>query len=279
MLKNIFFKQICFVTAQFATVFAFCQDGHIQNLQIESSMEEIDLSLFEKGVFSQNGEDGVLEKIFETIGIDSSGYYVEFGATDGHKGSNSKYFREKYGWKGLLLDSSFEDESINLHKAFITAENINELFALYNTPYEFDLLSIDIDYNDFYVWQSLSPAYQPKVIVFEYNAYHLPTEDRVVIYNPEGGWDGTNYFGASLLAFYRLGREKGYSLVYAEKKGVNGFFIRDDILESLPVTFRYVNDVEKLYKPAAYGWGPRGGHSQDSLQRPYLDSSGNFVES
>lgn len=177
--------------------------------------EEIDLNRYETSLYSQNGEDGVLAKIFQLI-KPKLRFYVEFGAYDGMTGSNT-YLLRKQGWEGLLLDRMYDIPEYKLHKEFITAENINALFDKYGVPHDLDLLSIDIDYNDFYVWKALDKKYQPAVVVIEYNAIHLPHEDKVVKYRPYFSGDGTNYYGSSLLALYRLGRSKGYSLVYAEK--------------------------------------------------------------
>src|ERR1700722_3810434 len=105
----------------------------------------IDLREYEKRVFSQNGEDGVLEAIFNTIGKTNQ-YYVEFGVESGAE-CNTRYLKDRYHWKGLLMDGGYQNESINLRKEFITAENINALFQKYDVPKQFDLLSIDIDFN------------------------------------------------------------------------------------------------------------------------------------
>lgn len=230
--------------------------------------EEVDLSLFEKRYFSQNGEDGVLEKIFELIGADSK-YYVEFGVEGGYE-CNTRYLRQEYGWMGLMMDAGNENPVINLHREYITAENINDLFRKYRVPTKIDLLSIDIDYNDFHVWKAIEGRYTPRVVVIEYNATHLPDEDKIVFYDPQTFWDGSNYFGASILALYKLAREKKYSLVYAEKMGVNLFFIRDDVLQNCSFTFKNVNDVEKIYRYPRYGSGPNGGHPADPKNRPYM---------
>ncbi len=242
------------------------------SLKNRYSHKEIDLSRYEKSICSQNGEDGVIEAIFNIIGT-SSKYYVEFGANDGEWISNTKYLRKKFGWNGLLLDCDFENPSINLHKEFITAQNINDLFEKYKIPEDFDLLSIDIDYNDFHVWQALEAKYRPRLVVIEYNATHLPWEDKVVKYDPSQQWDGSNYSGASILSFYKLARKKGYSLVYAESVGVNLFFIRDDVLEGQNYRFKNINEVEKIYRAPTYGQGPNGGHPADPIERKYVESS------
>ena len=191
--------------------------------------EEIDLSSYEKSLYSQNGEDGILSKIFQLI-QPITRYCVEFGADEGFTNSNT-YLLRKQGWDCLLLDRMHEDPYINLHKEFITAENITALFDKYNVPHDFDLLSLDIDYNDFYVWKALDEKFKPAVVLIEYNASHFPNEDKVVKYLPYFCGDGTNYYGASILALYNLGRAKGYSLVYAENAGVNLFLFETIFLK------------------------------------------------
>lgn len=232
--------------------------------------QTIYLSSHEKKVFSQSGEDGILEKIFELLNIDT-GYYVEFGVEDGNE-CNTRFLREVYGWQGLMMDGGNFRPEINLQCEFITAENINDLFQKYQVPDEFELLSIDVDFNDFYIWNALDSRYHPKVVVIEYNASHSPLEDKVVQYNPLAVWDKTNYFGASILALYNLGRKKGYSLVYAEKRGVNLFFIRNDLIDSIPYVFKNINRVSRIYRTPKYGMGPRGGHVEDPLFRQYVSS-------
>lgn len=217
-------------------------------LMCSEKEHEIDLMLYEKRLISQNGEDGVLHKIFDLIGTTDK-YYIEFGAGKGHFCCNTKYLREKHGWKGLLLEGAYKDDpTINLHQEFITAENICELFRKYDVPIEFDLISIDIDRNDFYVWKALSSRYKPRVVVIESQSAFNSHEDKVIKYTAHAKWDGSEYTGASILALFNLGRKLGYSLVYQESVGVNLFFIRDDIIEQLPVKFKDINNVEKLYR-------------------------------
>lgn len=227
--------------------------------------QPIDLSLYEKKIYSQDGEDGIIEKIFECIGTTNK-FFVEFGVENGAE-CNTRYLREHLGWNGLMMDGSNENLSMNLQREFITAENINALFAKYHVPKNFDLLSIDIDYNDFYVWNAIK-HYSPRVVVIEYNATHLPNEDKVCKYDPNLRWDGTNYYGASILSLAKLGKIKGYTLVYADNIAVNLFFIRDDILAK--VSFVNAGNVNKIYKFPSYGKGPNGGHSQDPRLRKFV---------
>ena len=241
--------------------FQFASVTHLQ------AIEFVDLKLFEKRVYCQNGEDGIIQKLLKDVGVDSE-YYVEFGATDGHYLSNTKLLREKHGWNGLLLDAGYENKQLNLRKEFITAENINELFEKYNVPYNLDLLSIDLDYNDFYIWKAIDNKYQPKIVIIEYNCNHLPTEDKVVIYDPNHTWDLTNYYSASILAMLELGKSKGYTLVYADEIGINLFFVRSDLVHK---EYKNMNDVIKLYPYLNEGRRPM--HLHDNKNRPYTSSS------
>ena len=231
--------------------------------------ESVDLRDFEDRVFSQQGEDGIIDKIFSIIGTDSK-YCVEFGGCDGVTCSNTRRLLTYEGWNGVLFDGSHHNPDISLYQEFLTAENINDVFEKYAVPPHLDLLSIDIDFNDFHVWRAIDKKYQPRLVVIEYNATFLPDEDRVVFYEPYAVGDGTNYFGASILAFYILARSKGYSLVYAEKMGVNLFFVRDDLLTDHP--FKNVNDVTALYMFPKYGTGPNEDmykiHSIDPTPQP-----------
>lgn len=221
------------------------------------------LKKFENSVHSQNGEDGILGKICECMDAPSK-YFVDLGAGDGYFMSHTWYLREK-GWKGLLLDAENENPSINLHKEWITAENVNDLLQKYHVPHEFDLLSIDLHSNDFYIWQAMSEDFRPRFIVINYNANFSAEYDKVIVYNPMQNWDYTNYYGASSLALFNLARKKGYSLVYADSWGVSLFFIRDDLLQNSFWSFKDMNDLAKL--SVQFTW-----HRQDPYARAYVSS-------
>jgi hypothetical protein len=215
-------------------------------------------------VYSQNGEDGILEKIFDAIGTTNK-FHVEFGVETAIE-CNTRYLREQYGFSGLLMDGGNENLDINLRKEFITAENILNLFAKYDVPTEPDLVSIDIDFNDWHIWRTIGTQYRPRVVVMEHNAGLGQWADKVVLYDSKGKWDGSNYFGASATAMAKLGRYLGYTFVYAEIKGVNMFFVRDDVLKETGVVFKGMGSVEDLYSAPNFGshslggWGPDGQH-------------------
>lgn len=207
---------------------------------------EVDLSRHEKSLYSQNGEDGVLAKIFQLI-PPKSHLCVEIGASDGITGSPT-YLLRAQKWDCLLFDRAFDVPKYNLRKEFVAAENVNQLLAQYGVHGDLDLLVINIGYNDYYIWKALSEEYKPAVVLIGYNAALAPTEDKVVKYRPFFSGDDTNYRGGSILALYNLGRSKGYSLVYADQSGEMLFFIRDELVEEMGVEFKDLNDVEKLYR-------------------------------
>lgn len=200
------------------------------------------LNRYEMKVHSQNGEDGIIAAIFRKVGVTNK-FCVEFGVGDGTE-CNSALLKKK-GWSFFWMDSEGLSESIK--REYITAENINQLFAKYHVPETFDFLSIDIDYNTYWVWKALK-NFGPRVVVVEYNASFPPTESVAVPYDPHGVWDGTDYFGGSLLAFAKLGAEKGYSLVACDNRGVNAFFVRNDLRDSFAL-----KRIEEVYRPPGYG--------------------------
>ena len=234
---------------------------NIINLDYE---EKSDLLNYEKKIYSQNGEDGITLEIIKRLNIEN-GFYVEFGTQNGSE-CNTRILREKYNWEGLLMDGSHKNDNINLKKEFITRENILTLFNKYNVPKNFNLLSIDIDFNDFYVLHKILQNYSMDIIILEYNAYFNPNEDSIIKYDPNGRWDGTNYFGASLLSYTKLLKKFNYSLIYTEIKGVNAFFVKN----SYSSLFKFSNNISILYNSAKYGNGPRGSHTKDSKLRKYV---------
>ncbi len=224
------------------------------------------IPFIERHEYSQNGEDGIIAAIFGMIGTTNK-YYVEFGVEDGIE-CNSRYLFKHKGWEGLLMDGSNENPALGLHKEFITAENIETLFTQYDVPQEFDLLSIDIDGNDYWVWKAIR-NYHPRVVIMEYNAC-IPHSPPVTIpYHPSFQWDKTDYYGASLSALVILARTKGYTLVGTDSCGVNAFFVQNHLIAehfilSAPVT---------LYHPAAFKGKPGNKHPHDPLGRPWIEVS------
>ena len=236
-----------------------------QEANFAGEIEPLDLKLFEKRIFSQGGEDGIVEIFFSLVDPEAR-FCVDVGASDGYSLSNTYHLRKNKGWKALLIDRNYENRKIDLHRELVTAENINDLLAKYGVPDRFDFLSIDVDFNDFHLWRALDNRYQPALVCIEFNNSLGPTSDRTVIYNAMGAWDGTNYFGASAAALHLLARFKGYSLIYIEKNGINCFFARDDLLETLKtdgIVFKDVNNLPKLFVDNRFSF------PKDPMNRPF----------
>jgi hypothetical protein len=221
--------------------------------------EEGRLNRHEFQVYSQAGEDGTIEEIFRRVGS-SNRCFVEFGAGDGL--TNNTAFRLASGWTGLWLEGSSaraagiaathelatRDNRLSVREAMVTSENVESLFREERVPEDLDLLSIDIDGNDYWVWRAIE-SFRPRVVVIEYNAAYPPYARWVKPYEPEFRWDGTSYFGASLKSLELLGEEKGYSLVGCSFSGVNAFFVRGDLVED---RFNFPFTAENHYEPARY---------------------------
>ena len=150
------------------------------------------------------------------------------------------------------MDGGHANATINLHREFITAENIEALLAKYGVPLEPDLLSIDLDGNDYWVWKAIT-RYRPRVIVCEYNAALGPNAAKTVPYDPHRRWDGSSYHGASLRALHNLARQRDYSLVHCEAHGVNCFFIRDDVI-GVPLWVGHppLLRLEQIWRPGRF---------------------------
>jgi hypothetical protein len=223
----------------------------------------IDLGPYEKSLYSEYGEDGVLAKFFRLCPPEKK-YLVHLGACDG-LGTTNTHLLLLQEWKGLLIDRGHENKEINLQKKFITAQNINEILKSNEVPSEFELLVIDLHYNDFHIWNSIDNSYRPALVLIEYNGTLDSTEDKVIDYRPYYAGDYTDYFGASITALQRLGKKKGYNLIYAEKGGAYLFFLREDLLTDM--AFANSNDVKKLYHPAKKQF------SADERNRTYTTSA------
>jgi hypothetical protein len=190
-------------------------------------------------LYSQNDEDGIIQEIFRRIGA-ANRTFVEFGVDTGLECNSLKLLVE--GWRGFWIEADplrassirrnlkpfLDDRRLAFVERRVTAENIDALLAEGGMAGEIDLLCIDIDYNDYWVWKAIT-AVEPRVVVIEYNASFRPPLSLTVPYDPDAGWDGSNHYGASLEALVRLGREKGYQLVGCSIAGVNAFFVRADL--------------------------------------------------
>ncbi len=213
-------------------------------------------------VFSQFEEDGLLLFLFSLIG-EGSKTFIEIGANDGIN-SNCSNLAIHFGWSGLFFEGDsklirrgqkfyskiptpYHDKPKYI-QAIIQRENINQLIEQAGLSGEIELLSIDIDGNDYWVWDALTVV-QPKVVIIETHT-EFGLENIVVPYDPQYMYPGKHpvYHGASVVAMNRLAEKKGYRLVGANDLGMNQIYIRQDLLvESLPS----VSPESTLWHPKA----------------------------
>lgn len=196
------------------------------------------LSSYEARVFSQNGEDGVIAELVTRLGADSH-TFVEFGIGAGEEG-NCVLLADVFGWSGVFLEGDPEaslrltakyrhNERVATRHAWVTPANIESLLQESAVVEEPDVLSIDLDGNDYWVWEAIR-NHQPRIAIVEYNSALEVTSTLAQPYAVERVWDGRSAsFGASLGALEHLGHEKGYELVYTDLTGINAFFVRSDL--------------------------------------------------
>jgi len=197
----------------------------------------VGLTRHELKVFSQNGEDGVIAEVLRRAGT-TTRTFVEFGVESGVEG-NCVFLADALGWQGIFIEG---DEALHARLAakyaanddvqtlrhLVTAENINGILSSGCRQRTVDILSIDIDGNDYWVWKAID-AVDARVVIIEYNGTIDPRKALVQPYQPFVGWDSTNFYGASVAALVELGREKGYTLVHTELTGSNAFFVKDEL--------------------------------------------------
>ena len=182
--------------------------------------------------YSQYGESKILKNIIDTIG-EKNKYAVEFGASDGYWLSNIRMFLDQ-GWNGLQMEGG-EKAGINgVFREFVTKENINSLLDKYNVPEKFDILSIDIDGNDYWIWEEINR--NPNIVVIEYNSNFDKEISISLEYDPNNVFDGSYAYSASFKAMCSLAEKKGYYL-YCEVKFTNLIFVNKEFLEKLPSIF------------------------------------------
>jgi hypothetical protein len=198
-------------------------------------------------VFSQFGEDGIIQYLVQRVPIENK-VFVEFGVED-YSESNTRFLLVHDNWRGLVMDGGDSHlaflrrtgldwrHDIEAKVAFVDRDNINGLIASAGIRGDIGLLSVDIDGNDYWVLEAIEVV-SPRILVAEYNSNFGPEAAVAVPYDPafERGrahWSNL-YWGASLSALDGLARRKGYALVGGNSAGNNAFWVRDDALGEVP---------------------------------------------
>ncbi len=212
---------------------------------MNEELESTSLTDHEFRIFSQSGEDGIIQYLIRSIPV-ANQTFIEFGVEDFQE-SNCRFLLAKDNWRGFVIDGSapnierlqgselpwrYQLDSVS---AFVTRENINDVLAMSGFAEDLGILSIDIDGNDYYIWEAIT-GFRPRILIIEYNSIFGPDRKVTIPYRADFdrklAHSSHQYYGASLAAINDLAERKGYALVGVNSTGVNAFFIREDLLNS-----------------------------------------------
>lgn len=215
-------------------------------------------------VFSQNDEDGIIRELCHRLDLGDAGIFLEIGVGDGSENNTLNLL--VHGWQGIWLGGEPIAyarllQRLAFEQCWITLENVVDLIRGKmdeRSIRDFDLLSLDIDGNDWHIAQSILEAGMvPKVFVVEYNGTFDAYSEWVMPYDATHTWDGSAYFSASLASYHRLFDQHGYFLAACNVTGANAFFVKNEFrskFSELPVDWR------AIHMPANYLPYPYIGH-------------------
>lgn len=196
--------------------------------------------------FSQWGEDGIVDWLVHQL-PDLPHTFVEFGVED-YRESNTRLLMCLRNWRGLVMDGSVEHIAdiqkqdvywrydLTAKCAFIDRDNVNQLISDAGFQDDIGLLSVDIDGNDYWIWEAIDVV-APGIVICEYNAVFGDKYQLSVPYQADfqrtRAHHSNLYFGASLPALVKLSHDKGYTFVGTTSTGCNAFFVRDDYAQRI----------------------------------------------
>ncbi len=197
-------------------------------------------------VFSQAGEDGIIQFLISRVPI-AKDVFVEFGVED-YSQSNTRFLMMNNNWGGVVIDadqaninyikktSLYWSGELTAVRAFINRDNINKLIESGGVSGDIGLLSVDIDGNDYWVWERIEVV-SPRIVVCEYNNLFGSKEAVTIPYSEDFVRTKAHYsrlyLGASLNALCTLAERKGYKFVGCDSFGTNAFFVRNDVAGNL----------------------------------------------
>lgn len=210
----------------------------VRSMQSISSVQDVEFR-----VFSQFGQDGIIDWVVEKLNLPYSlQTFVEFGV-ESYEEANTRFLMENRNWRGLILDGNptlledlkrsptFWKYDLTAKTAFINRDNINDLISNAGFSGDIGLLSIDIDGNDYWVWQAIT-VIRPVICICEFNAVFGNLHAISVPYDANfirnQAHSSNLYFGASINAFRSLSKVKGYTFIGTTRAGNDAFFVRDD---------------------------------------------------
>ncbi len=223
--------------------------GRIELRQLEVNKGQ-SFNSYEFKVFSQWGDDGLIQYLINTVPIEKK-IFIEFGV-ENFTESNCRFLLQNNNWAGMVIDGSAsnidyikQDEiywkfNLKAEQNFIDKDNINFLIKKNGIIGDVGILSIDIDGNDYWVWESLD-IINPRIVICEYNSIWGKDLSITVPYDPNFNRTSAHYsnlyFGASIVALNNLAKSKGYALIGSNSSGNNLFFVRADLLNNLKVVY------------------------------------------
>jgi hypothetical protein len=200
------------------------------------------------GAYVTNSTAQVTESIRGDVIPVARPTFIEFGVED-YRESNTRFLLQSQNWTGLVIDSRsdhvefirrdalFWRYDLTAISALLHCGNINEAFRDNGMTGDVGLLSIDVDGNDYWVWDAISVV-NPRIVICEYNSIFGPDFSVVVPYDPwferSRAHYSNLYYGASISALEQLGAKKGYTLVAGNREGKNAFFVRNDLASMVP---------------------------------------------
>lgn len=208
-------------------------------------------------VFSEWGDDGIIQWLIHNISIPNK-TFIEFGVKD-YRESNTRFLMMNDNWSGFVMDGSQKNVSkiisseyycryeLNAESVFIDCDNINGLIASQPFDAKVGLLHIDLDGNDYWIWEKIS-VITPVIVIMEYNS--IFGVERAITVPYDKSFQRTKahhsnlYFGASLKALYLVARQKGYSFIGCNSAGNNAYFVKNenlnDVVREVPLEEGYV---------------------------------------
>lgn len=233
-------------------------------------LKSINLQDYEFKIFSQGGEDGIIQFLTNSIDINNK-TFIEFGVEDFSE-SNCRFLIIKDNrWRGFVVDSSkkniqklknydfFWKNNLNANNNFITKENIENILIESGFDKDLGILSIDLDGNDYHILEKIN-FFKPRILIAEYNSLFGDERKITIPYNENFNMTNAHYsnlfWGASLPALTYLANKKGLELVGTSSSGVNAFFVRKDLLnekiKSVSVKSAFTKSVFRISRNKDY---------------------------
>ena len=225
------------------------------NYKYSNNFDEINYHEFRK--YSQNNEDGIIDYVFSKIksykinSIEIGFDYYENNSLNLLRNANKLLLieasKDKCFVLNIILSIFYPLTKKKISNTFVTKNNINKLINnFYSENEEIDCISIDVDGNDYFLMEALN--FKPKLIIIEYNFWLGKEESITIPYQEDYSWDGSIYYGASLLALNTLANKKNYSLIAIDSSCTNAFFIRNDLAHN----FSILDPIKSFKIPIKY---------------------------